>query len=190
MAARRPPAAPRNRSVRTRHRAGIVLAGAARRRDRRGRKLGPADGAQEVVRADPMEGSNNWAIAGSRTASGRPIMASDPHRAHAAPSLRYLVHQTAPGVDVIGAGEPSSTGSLQRPVAGTGTCWPNGKPQRPTPRDRPAFNAAGISPGSFPTLHLIPGRCRSTAAARREPVRRAPCRRAGRSRRPCRSARL
>ncbi|HEU4987707.1 MAG TPA: penicillin acylase family protein [Rhizobiaceae bacterium] len=67
---------------------------------------------KEVVRADPKEGSNNWAIAGSRTESGRPIMASDPHRAHAVPSLRYLVHLTAPGVDLIGAGEPSSPGIM------------------------------------------------------------------------------
>jgi penicillin amidase len=51
-------------------------------------------------------GSNNWAIAGSRTATGRPILASDPHRAHGAPSLRYLVHLKAPGLDAIGAGEP------------------------------------------------------------------------------------
>ncbi len=51
-------------------------------------------------------GSNNWAIAPSRTTTGRPILASDPHRAHGAPSLRYLSHLRAPGLDVIGAGEP------------------------------------------------------------------------------------
>ena len=38
------------------------------------------------------QGSNNWAIAGRRTATGRPILASDPHRAHGVPSLRYLAH--------------------------------------------------------------------------------------------------
>ena len=51
-------------------------------------------------------GSNNWSISGSRTATGRPILASDPHRAHGAPSLRYLIHLKAPGLDAIGAGEP------------------------------------------------------------------------------------
>jgi len=56
------------------------------------------------------EGSNNWAVSGSRTASGRPIMASDPHRAHALPSLRSIVHLTGPGIDVIGAGEPAVPG--------------------------------------------------------------------------------
>ncbi|MCW3474066.1 penicillin acylase family protein [Limobrevibacterium gyesilva] len=56
------------------------------------------------------EGSNNWAVAGSRTATGRPILASDPHRAHALPSLRRIVHLTGPGIDAIGAGEPALPG--------------------------------------------------------------------------------
>jgi penicillin amidase len=56
------------------------------------------------------QGSNNWAIAPSRTVTGRPILASDPHRAHALPSLRSVVHLTAPGLDVIGAGEPALPG--------------------------------------------------------------------------------
>jgi penicillin amidase len=62
--------------------------------------------------ADTMEGSNNWAIAPALTTTGRAIMASDPHRAHAAPSLRYMVHLSAPGMDLIGAGEPSSPGIM------------------------------------------------------------------------------
>jgi penicillin amidase len=51
-------------------------------------------------------GSNNWVIAGSRTSTARPILANDPHRAHGAPSLRYISHLNAPGLSVIGAGEP------------------------------------------------------------------------------------
>ena len=51
-------------------------------------------------------GSNNWTIAPSMTTTGRPILANDPHRAHGAPSLRYVTHLSAPGMDVIGAGEP------------------------------------------------------------------------------------
>jgi penicillin amidase len=53
-----------------------------------------------------MTGSNNWVVDGAHTETGRPILANDPHRAHSVPSLRYLVHLTAPGLDVIGAGEP------------------------------------------------------------------------------------
>jgi penicillin amidase len=51
-------------------------------------------------------GSNNWVVAGSRTLSGRALMANDPHRTQAAPSLRYFVHLVAPGWNVIGGGEP------------------------------------------------------------------------------------
>ena len=51
-------------------------------------------------------GSNNWTIAPRMTTTGRPILANDPHRAHGAPSLRYISHLSAPGMDVIGAGEP------------------------------------------------------------------------------------
>jgi len=54
--------------------------------------------------------SNNWVLAGSRTASGKPIVANDPHRTIATPSLRYLVHLNAPGWDVIGGGEPAIPG--------------------------------------------------------------------------------
>jgi penicillin amidase len=58
----------------------------------------------------PAEGSNAWVVAGSRTATGRPILANDPHRAFGHPSLRYLAHLTAPDLDVIGAGEPAMPG--------------------------------------------------------------------------------
>lgn len=70
------------------------------------------DASKQVHRTTALEGSNNWAIAPSRTATGRAIMASDPHRAHSAPSLRYMVHLTAPGMNLIGAGEPSSPGIM------------------------------------------------------------------------------
>lgn len=57
-----------------------------------------------------MEGSNNWVVAPSKSATGRPIMANDPHRAYSAPSLRYIAHLNAPGMNVIGAGEPALPG--------------------------------------------------------------------------------
>ena len=63
---------------------------------------GPVD-----LDADPRDiGSNNWVVSGSRTFSTRPILANDPHRVIAAPSLRYWVHLVAPGWNVIGGGEP------------------------------------------------------------------------------------
>ncbi|MGP3986206.1 penicillin acylase family protein [Streptomyces sp. 3N207] len=57
-----------------------------------------------------LDGSNNWVLAPSRTATGRPLLANDPHRAVTLPSLRYLAHLSAPGLDVIGAGEPALPG--------------------------------------------------------------------------------
>ena len=62
--------------------------------------------------ADALEntGSNNWALAPSRTTTGRAILASDPHRVHDQPSLRYIAHLVAPGLDVIGAGEAAIPG--------------------------------------------------------------------------------
>ena len=50
--------------------------------------------------------SNNFALAPSRSTTGRAILANDPHRAHGVPSLRYFAHLSAPGLDVVGAGEP------------------------------------------------------------------------------------
>ncbi len=55
-------------------------------------------------------GSNNWVVAPSRTATGRAILANDPHREHSVPSLRYIVGLNAPGLSVIGAGEPALPG--------------------------------------------------------------------------------
>ncbi|MGW7272714.1 penicillin acylase family protein [Streptomyces sp. NPDC054864] len=57
-----------------------------------------------------LDGSNNWVIAPSRTATGRPLLANDPHRGIALPALRYLAHLSAPGIDAIGAGEPALPG--------------------------------------------------------------------------------
>ncbi len=55
-------------------------------------------------------GSNNWVISGKLTATGKPILANDPHRVVALPSLRYSVHLVGPGWNVIGAGEPALPG--------------------------------------------------------------------------------
>ena len=55
-------------------------------------------------------GSNNWVIDGTKSASGYPMLANDPHRAQSTPSLRYWVHLDAPGWHVVGAGEPTLPG--------------------------------------------------------------------------------
>ena len=52
---------------------------------------------------EPQPGSNAWALAGSRAAGGKPILANDPHLEFSIPSPWYLVHLKAPGLDVTGA---------------------------------------------------------------------------------------
>lgn len=58
----------------------------------------------------PDQGSNNWVVDGTRTVTGKPILANDPHRPVQIPSLRKTVHLVAPGWNVIGAGEPALPG--------------------------------------------------------------------------------
>ena len=60
--------------------------------------------------ASAMQESNNWTVSGALTATGKPILANDPHRIIAEPSLRYIVHLVAPGWNVVGAGEPALPG--------------------------------------------------------------------------------
>jgi penicillin amidase len=62
------------------------------------------------LRIEVPNGSNNWVVAGSKSATGKPLLANDPHRTMAIPSLRYVVHLVAPGWDVIGAVEPALPG--------------------------------------------------------------------------------
>ena len=51
-------------------------------------------------------GSNNWVVAGSRSASGKPLLANDPHLSLTAPAVWYFAHLHTPGHDVIGATLP------------------------------------------------------------------------------------
>ena len=71
----------------------------------------PVDfGAGTAAETSAPSGSNNWVVSPSLSATGRPILANDPHRAVTLPSLRYLAHLEAPGLSVIGAGEPNLPG--------------------------------------------------------------------------------
>ena len=71
------------------------------------------DGQKIVVASldpDIQEGSNNWVISAGKSATGRPILANDPHRAHAVPNLRYLSHIDTPELKIAGSGEPALPG--------------------------------------------------------------------------------
>ncbi len=51
-------------------------------------------------------GSNAWALSGARTATGKPILANDPHLDYSVPSTWYQVHLKAAGLDVTGVSLP------------------------------------------------------------------------------------
>jgi len=51
-------------------------------------------------------GSNNWVVAGSHSATGRPLLANDPHLKLSAPALWYFARLEAPGLKVAGATLP------------------------------------------------------------------------------------
>jgi penicillin amidase len=67
-----------------------------------------ADAADDTSVREP--GSNNWVVGKSRSATGHPVVANDPHREVTNPSLRYIVHLRAPGWNVAGSGEPPFVG--------------------------------------------------------------------------------
>lgn len=69
-----------------------------------------AAAADATIPFQRIEGSNNWVVSGAKTATGKPLLANDPHRTVALPSLRYLTHLVGPGWNVIGAGEPGVPG--------------------------------------------------------------------------------
>lgn len=55
-------------------------------------------------------GSNNWALNGKLTASGKPLLANDPHLGLSAPAIWYFAHLEAPGLNVIGGTLPGIPG--------------------------------------------------------------------------------
>lgn len=66
-----------------------------------------ASAAEETSR-----GSNNWVISGAHTATGRPLLANDPHLGLSVPSIWTTVHLQAPGLDVAGVTLPGTPGVI------------------------------------------------------------------------------
>jgi penicillin amidase len=60
----------------------------------------------------PTHGSNNWVVDGTRTLSGKPILANDPHLAAQMPGIWYHCHLNTPDLDVIGATLPGLPGVI------------------------------------------------------------------------------
>ena len=56
------------------------------------------------------QGSNNWVLAGSRSSTGAPLLANDPHLKLSAPALWYFARIEAPGLKIAGATMPGVPG--------------------------------------------------------------------------------
>lgn len=61
-----------------------------------------------IPEAKPQIGSNNWVVGGSRSATGLPILANDPHLQLTLPSIWYQVQLTTPEVNVYGVTMPGA----------------------------------------------------------------------------------
>ena len=60
---------------------------------------------------DVSPGSNAWALAGSRTASGKPLLSNDMHLEYSLPGIWYMAHLEAPGFNVAGVRCPARRAS-------------------------------------------------------------------------------
>jgi penicillin amidase len=66
----------------------------------------------ELDKPNPANGSNNWAVSGSRTKSGKPILANDPHLELTLPSVWFEMQITIPGMNVYGVSFPGCPGII------------------------------------------------------------------------------
>ncbi|MFZ1527260.1 MAG: penicillin acylase family protein [Ferruginibacter sp.] len=64
--------------------------------------------AMEYEKADEANGSNNWAVNGSKTKSGAPILCNDPHLGLNLPSLWYEMQLSTPLYNAYGATFPGA----------------------------------------------------------------------------------
>lgn len=56
----------------------------------------------KAVIPDPFNGSNNWVVSGEKTASGKPLLANDPHLGLGTPPIWYETHLNSPDYQVSG----------------------------------------------------------------------------------------
>lgn len=61
-----------------------------------------------LEKPDEITGSNNWAVSGSKTKSGKPILCNDPHLRLSLPSIWYEMQLVSPNMNVYGATLPGA----------------------------------------------------------------------------------
>ncbi|GAG22006.1 unnamed protein product, partial [marine sediment metagenome] len=54
----------------------------------------------------PFQGSNSWVLAGSRTESGKPLLANDPHLEISLPPIWHEIHVVCPSLNAVGVSLP------------------------------------------------------------------------------------
>lgn len=99
----------------------VVPTGAVHRVDTEGPPAGHGEKVREwlsglaevetvAAAADPAAGSNNWVVSGAHTASGRPLLAGDPHRPFETPGPYWQNHVSCDAFDAIGLSFPGVPG--------------------------------------------------------------------------------
>jgi penicillin amidase len=71
-------------------------------------KIDPVPGIEPYSKPDKDNGSNNWAVSGSRTRSGAPILCNDPHLGLNLPSLWYEMQLSTPSYNAYGVSFPGA----------------------------------------------------------------------------------
>jgi len=61
---------------------------------------------------ETLQASNNWVVSGKHTASGKPLLANDPHIPASAPNVWYQIELIAPGTHVAGVTFPGLPGII------------------------------------------------------------------------------
>ena len=64
--------------------------------------------AETIEKPHPDNGSNNWAVAGSKSTSGYPILANDPHLGLNLPSIWFVMQLSSPQHNAFGATIPGA----------------------------------------------------------------------------------
>ncbi len=78
----------------------------------------PAAARTALEAASIVRASNSWVVGGSRTRSGRPLVANDMHLGLDHPNIWYLIGLHAPGLDVVGQSLPGAPGVIAGHTAG------------------------------------------------------------------------